>query len=256
MHLHRALISSLLLAAALLSCTPVPKTLAPVPEELPEEASAYPLDAVHAMRGIIGHLQGLTRGGVRFTPDAHHALAAHGFDYPDFSIKEHRLLHYSAREDGPEGRYASGSVTLTDRHGRRAGLVYSTLYTLDKSGMTIDVAQATPLYSTNPDIRVFLVPKEGLPAPAAAWAETYEALRRLDSMPQGGLVDARALDSHALALFVMDRTSPETDVQLSLDIPELRRILPVVTVSSDDYRDYDGWRVAIVQLKPAMQAGL
>ncbi|MBU1003548.1 MAG: hypothetical protein KKE73_13625 [Proteobacteria bacterium] len=253
---QKLLILSLVLLAALLSCTPVPTTLAPVPDDLPEEASAYPLDAVLAMRGIVGHLQGKTLSGVNFSPDAHHALAAHGFDYPDFRVQDHRLLHYTSREDGPVGRYASGAVTLTDRYERGAGLVYSTLYTLGEKGLNIDVAQATPFYTTTPKIRVFLVPKDGLPAPAAAWTDTFEAMRRLNSMPKDGLADARLLDTHALAVFLLDRTAPDAVVQLSLDIPELRRILPIVDLSPEDYRDYNGWRVAIVQVKPAMQAGL
>ncbi|BBD08877.1 hypothetical protein [Desulfovibrio ferrophilus] len=253
---HRTLVLCLALAVLLAGCTRIPTTLSPVPEALPDEASAYPPDAIHAMRGIIGHLQGETLRGTRFTPEAHHALAAHGFHYSGFRVTHHRLLRYAARADGPTGRTTSGAATLSDSNGRRAGIVYSSIYTVDENGVNIDMAQVTPIYTRTPVIRVFLVPKDGLPAPAATWTETYKTMRRLDSMPEGGLEDARPLDTHALAVFVLDRTAPDADVQLSLDIPELKRILPIVRLKSDDYRDYDGWRVAIVRVNPAMQAGL
>lgn len=252
----RPLLLCLVLAAAILGCGAVPRTLAPVPESLPETPQSYPADATYAMRAIVGHLQGESLRGAAFSPEAHHALSAHGFDYPDFSVATHRLLHYAAREDGPEGRFASGAVTLTDSYGRRAGFAYSTLYGLNGKGLVIDVAKATPIYTTSPTIRVFLVPKDGLPAPAATWTETYTNLRRLDAMPADGLADSRPLDTHALAVFVLDRAAPGSDVQLSLDIPELARILPIVRLAPDDYRDYDGWRVAIIRVDPAMQAGL
>jgi len=246
----------LVLALAAAGCAAVPTALAPVPEPLPDDPAQYPADAVFAMRGIVGHLQGTSVRGANFSPDAHHALAAHGFDYPGFAIETHRLLNYAAREDGPTGRNASGVLTLTDKYGRRAGLLYSALYTLGEHGLSIDVAQVSAVYTATPSIRVFLVPKDKLPEPAATWAESYEAMRKLNEMPEGGLTDARPLDTHALAVFVLDRAEPQTDVQLSLDIPELARVLPIVHLAPRDYRDYHGWRVAIVQVEPAMQAGL
>ena len=246
-----------LMLALAAACAGAPKSLAPMDDAVIDDPAQYPEDAVFAVRAMVAHLQGHDLRGASFSPDAHHALAGHDFDYKTFSIGPQRIIRYEALDDAPAtGRKAVGLVALRDSYGRRAHLSYDIEYTLADATMTVTKASVVSVYPGDPSARIFLVRKDRIPAPSASWAGAYEAMRRLDEMPPEGLSDARVFDTHALALFVMDRTAPGSDIHLSLDLPELHRVLPIINLEHKDYRDYHGWRMAIITIAPEMQARL
>lgn len=238
------------------ACAGAPKSLTPVADAVFDDPTNIPADAAFAMRAMLAHMQGADLRGASFSPEAHHELSNHGYTYEGFSVGPHRLIRYEALDAAAleTGRKALGLVGLVDAYGRHARLAYDLEYTLAEGTLRVVDATATAVYPHNPAIRVFLIPKNKLPEPAANWRDAYEAARALNVMPPGGLDDTRPLDTHALVLFVMDRTAPGTDLRLSLDIPELRRVLPLVELTHTDYRDYHGWRVAVVSIPPEMQA--
>ena len=246
-----------LMLALLAACAGAPKTLAPMDDAVIDDPAHYPEDAVFAVRAMVAHLQGHDLRGASFSPDAHHSLAGHGYDYQSFSIGPHRIIRYEVLDDAPAiGRKAVGLVALRDPYGRRAHLSYDLEYTQADAAMTVTKASVVSVYPGDPAARIFLVHKDRIPAPPASWLEAYETMRKLDEMPPDGLSDARVFDTHALVLFVMDRTAPGSDIHLSLDLPELHRVLPIINLEHKDYRDYHGWRMAIITIAPEMQARL
>ncbi|NJB68589.1 hypothetical protein GGQ74_002262 [Desulfobaculum xiamenense] len=252
------LYAGLVLAAALAACATYPTAVSPVPQDIPTCAADYPPDAVFAARAIFAAMQGRDLRGA--TIDQQTAAGLVGdFAFPGFHIDAHRLLEYRAREDGPTGRYASGIVSLRDAHGRSARFMYSALYDADRDGLRIDAAETSAVYTHSPAVRVMLVPDDHLPAENAlpdSWDELFTLFEGLDAMPAGGITAASQLEGHHLAIFVMDRTPAGADVALTIDIADIIRLDPAVTLSREQYRDFYGWRVAVLRPLPRRMASL
>jgi len=247
-----AAILPLLVLTALAGCSGVPATLAPVPEG--GLVAETPADAELAAKAMLARIRGKAVQGATIAPEAAVSPDGHGFAYDGFEVSGLRLHRYMAWDSGTggtPGRDVNGVLALEDAHGRRAELLFRLAYTLDNATLTVRRCTVGPLYAANPRIEVFAVPKGALPGPAPDWAATFEAVRAVDATPEGGLSDAALLDTHDLVLFVMDRTSPDGDVALRLDLEGMEGsegLEPTMRLSATEWVDYDGWRVAVVSV--------
>ena len=245
----------------LTGCAGAPRALAPVPSD--GLVADMPEDAALAARAMLARIRHGPGGegvpGVVFTPEAAASPDSHGLAYDGFEPVDLRLHRYMAwnpgtsepGREGSGGRDANGVLTLADPYGRRARLLFRLAYVLEGGTLTVRVCTVGPLFAADPRIRVFLVEKGRLPGPAPNWAATYEAVRAVDATPQGGLRDAALLDTHDLVLFVMDRTDPDGDVALRLDLAgleEMEGLDPTIRLQATEWLDYDGWRVAVVSV--------
>lgn len=250
-----AVLALAVLALTLAACAGAPRALAPVPAALPDDPALHPPDAAFAARAVLGRIQGAAPRGAGYAPEAAAVLDRQPFPYPGFEAVAHRLLRYAAPADAPQSRTASGSLVLADHHGRVAGLLYDVTYRLAGGALLLERAAVAPVYRKAASVRVFLVPKDRLPGPAPTWEQAYAAMAALDAMPPEGLHTPHLLGTHALVLFVMERMHPDTDLRLDFPIPEVGVPLDTVRLVPGAYRDYDGWRVAVVELSPGTVAG-
>ncbi len=248
------LFAALALAVALAACAAAPRALAPVPETLPADPADYPADAAFAAHALLARIQHQPTPHAAFSTQAAAALDDRDFHFPGFSLAAHRLLRYEA--DAPTSRQTTGSLVLQDRYGRIGALLYSTRYHLGGKTLTLDDAGAAPAYRNTVSVRAVLVPKAALPPLAETWEQTFQTLSALDAMPPEGLTSPHLLGTHALVLFVMERMHPDTDLNFNLPIPNVTFALPPITLTTNDYHDYDGWRVAIINTSPGLSAGL
>ncbi|WP_028586233.1 hypothetical protein [Desulfocurvus vexinensis] len=243
------------LALTLAACAGAPRALAPVPAALPGDPALHPPDAAFAARAVLGRIQGAAPRGAGYAPEAAAVLDRQPFAYPGFEVVAHRLLRYAAPAGAPQARTASGSLVLADRYGRVAGLLYDVTYRLAGGALLLERASVAPVYREAASVRVFLVPKDRLPGPAPTWEQAYAAMAALDAMPPEGLHTPHLLGTHALVLFVMERMHPDTDLRLDFPIPEVDMPLDTVRLVPGAWRDYDGWRVAVVEISPGTMAG-
>jgi hypothetical protein len=252
-------LAALALLLALGACAGAPRALAPVPAALDPDhpgPASTPEDAAFAARAVLGRIQGAAPRGAGYAPEAAAVLDRQPFAYPGFHIAAHGLLRYAAPQGAPEARTAAGNLVLADAHGRIAGLAYDVTYHLADGALVLDRALVAPVYREAATVRAFLVPKDALPAPAPTWEQAYAAMAALDAMPPEGLRTPHLLGTHALALFVMERMHPEADLRLNIPIPEVDVPLDAMRPVPGVYRDYDGWRMAVVELSPGIVAGL
>ncbi len=252
-----AIVAVLSFAVAVLAgCAGAPRALAPVPAD--GQITEIPADAALAARAMLARIRGLETPGVRFTPQAATSPDGHGFAYDGFEPANLRLHRYMVLDpdmaNGAPGRDVNGVLALADDHGRGAELVFRLAYVLEGGALTVRQCTVGPLFAADPRIRVFLAPKGKLPGPAPDWAATFDAVRAVDATPKGGLRDAAMLDTHDLVLFVMDRTDPDGDVALRLDLEGmeggegLEGLAPTMRLSAREWVNYDGWRVAVVSI--------
>lgn len=252
MHRHPIILVGAVLAVLVLAgCHPAPRVLAPVPAD--GQVAEMPADAALAARSLLDRIRHRDTAGAAFTPEAATSPDGHGFAYDGFEPVDLRLDRYMEWESGTSdpGRDVNGVLALEDGYGRRAALLFRMAYTLDRDVLTVRQCTVGPLFTATPRIRIFVVPKGELPGPAPDWTATYSAVRAVDAGPEGGLRDAAMLDTHDLVLFVMDRTDPNGDVALRLDLmgmDEMEGLDPTVRLEASEWVDYDGWRVAVVSI--------
>lgn len=205
--------------------------------------ATMPADIKLASAAILMKMKGFDDqrvNGVTFLQGSSDTLKAIGMDYDGFQLKGVSILNYEPTAQGTE---LAGIFVFEDVIGRRNGVRYLAKYKAQDQGIAIEHASVVQVYTTQPRVEAYLVPYDPNVDQVAISVDhntlySY-AVNNAITPDQAGEGTA----DYDMFLFVMDRSSPTSDVKgrISKNTSSRSGFEDATTVL-----DYNGWKVAVI----------
>lgn len=194
---------------------------------------------------------------VVIAPPAAAGLRDPEFLYSGFSLADVAVIDTRMSERLPGGIALRALLTFVDGAGRRARTLLGVHYTISERDVEIAEANVLPVAPARPEARLFIVPAEAFPGPVLdTVSDPLELLRQVSAKavtgPAAGRV-TRAPGDYTVFAFFLDRLPPDAEVQLRVsDVEDGIGGDPGNSVGLY----YQGWRVAVLRARFAIDAGL
>ncbi len=205
-------------------------------------------------------------GGNHYTPETR-------FDYRGFSVSDISINEQWARDTGRKSFdcRVAGVMLFSDQLGRRAMVSYTADYELFRNRIIIRNSAVRPVPPIFPTTRAFIIEgsefKEivgerpdfygfytGVVSKAHSMTPTLEERREREELQKMSLFDRIKRGTRIerqenfMVIFVMDRLTPDAE----LEVVVTRNPNDRASLAKPVYSDFDGWRVAIVAGKFAI----
>ena len=205
--------------------------------------------------------------GVAFDPAGSHYTPETSFDYQGFSVSTVSIVDHWAKETGNKSFACRlhGVLTFDDALGRRTLLDYVADYELFQNKVVILKSQILPIPPIFPRTQAFFIDAgkfqkilDQRPDFSSFYAQVVTKAHNMTPTPEErkarqarqsmNFVERLKSDAavqrkdHFLVIFVMDRLTPDAELEVIVS----RYLNDVVPLAEPVYKDFQGWRVAIV----------
>lgn len=203
---------------------------------------------------------------VNFSQTGKHFITESGFDYEAFSVASVVVQDFQARKVSGNDYFCflEGYLTLDDPFTRRAVNYFKAEYRLNARGIEITSSIVLPTPPVFPHVQAYILSSQefaiALKSAHDFHAFYVEVLTRAQSMTPNQEeirqreelaemtffqrirnAPIRERDDHVMIVFVMDRLTPEAE----LDVVVTRTLHERNSMVKPSYFNYDGWRVAM-----------
>jgi hypothetical protein len=209
-----------------------------------------PDDAAMVARAIQQRVTGVGRGrgqNVQFAGNVGTTLTQPWSKEAGFIPTGAQLYLHQAKADDSTGKTTSGRLDFEEPLGRKTSVRYDALCRTTESGILIEEARVTQVYSTFPEPLMFVVPAEVLPANASGYPNTYGELlqfvgaRSVRSTKTAS--ESETQKDYVIFVFFLDRASDSANISVNVsDEPSGTNGYK----ESTRYVNFGGWRVALL----------
>jgi hypothetical protein len=179
-------------------------------------------------------------------------------DTGSFSIGEElkfsgtELYIYQAKKNNPSVKTIAGKINFEGPLGRRTSALFLSRFKAAENEIIIKEARVEPLYSTNPEPAMFIVPAASLPKSANHYPDSYMALFQFAGkkavLPTSKDVISEETDKeveYAVFVFLLDRISPSAKLEVKVSDSADKTSVYGYTQATR-HLDFNGWRVGIL----------
>ena len=160
------------------------------------------------------------------------------------------LYSYQTNKNNPSDKTIAGKINFEGPLGRRTSALYLSRFRSEKNEIVIKKARVEPLYSTNPEPVMFIVPAASLPESATLLPDSYIDLltfvgeKAVAPSSKEVISDKNGENvEYAVFVFLLDRTSPSATLQVKVSTEETG---VYGYKQATRYLDFNSWRVGIL----------
>jgi len=160
------------------------------------------------------------------------------------------LYIYQTQKTNPSEKAIAGKINFEGPLGRKTSALFLSRFKSVKKEIVIQETRVEPLYSTQPEPVMFIVPAASLPESANLFPDSYMTLYQFAGKksvhPSSKEVISEETEEnpeYAVFVFLMDRISPSAklEVKVSADKTSVYGYKKATR-----YLDFNGWRVGIL----------
>ena len=197
--------------------------------------------------------------GIHYTPDA-------TFNYEGFAVTDLTVLDFQENQIG-QNHYRNtvlGVMMFADSLGRRTMVEYDAQYELTRNSIVITQSVVRPVPPVFPNTQAFIIEAGELKrivdqrpdfekfyshvvsashsmTPTAEERRMHEEMKQMTFFQRLRSAPARQRQDNFMVIFVMDRITPDSD----LEVIVTETLHGSQSVARPVYKDFSGWRVAI-----------
>lgn len=185
--------------------------------------------------------------GISLAANADVQIGEKDFKYGGFGVKKSSVLRYVSPADADNARTLAGQLDFEDAIGRKTSVLYIAQYHFVDGSLVIDQASAATLYSTFPDVRMYVVPAEAVMAAPGGLPQTHSGLLEFvlaEGVRWGPSTPVPpGINDYVVFIFLKDRVSPSAKITLKIS---KNRPGHTGYKDSSHYMDVQGWRVGML----------
>jgi len=157
------------------------------------------------------------------------------------------LYHYKTNINNPSDKTIAGKIDFEGPLGRRTSALHVSRFSSTNNEIVITEARVEPLYSTNPEPMLFIVPTSSLPNNASLYPDSYTDLltfvseKAVTPSSRVNMIEENA--EYTIFVFLLDRISPSAALQVKVSTQETGIYGYKQTTR---YLNFNGWQVGIL----------
>lgn len=162
------------------------------------------------------------------------------------------LYIYQDPKTNPSVKTIAGKINFEGPLGRRTSALFLSRFMAAGNEIIIKEARVEPLYSTNPEPAMFIVPASSLPESANSYPDSYMALFQFAGkkaiLPTSKDVISEETDKnteYTVFVFLLDRISPSAKLLVKVSDSADKTSVYGYELATR-YLDFNGWRVGIL----------